>query len=387
MLPLLGIARVRHGSTLLAQSHGAVTTCLPEANGRFLVPERDVRMAQLEPDGDGQLRIPGGDVVAWRDAGHYIRFDPARLNIDIEDAWPGGADTAGTVNRFPRWGDIADLMRLMDLQPAGPDLFAAPIYEDRRRNVVEGSQLLAQAIVAASKTVPDQRAVSAHMIFSRPARFDLPLLFRSRTLRRGRSFSTVSVEVEQEAKPIASALILMDIGAADAIRNQIAMPVRPGPDDCPFFDFGMTGRDVRFVNGDYTPDPDRIGPPELNAWVRHRKAPAEPYLRQALLAQFTGHLTIAAALLPHPGFGEAQAHVTLSTGVLAITVALHEDPDLTGWLLYSNPSIYAGRGLAQGEGHVFTSEGRLAASYSVQAMIRDFAAPPESFGLDATRLM
>ena len=110
-------------------------------------------------------------------------------------------------------------------------------------------------------------------------------------------------------------------------------------------------------------------------------------MRQALLAQFTGHMTIAAALLPHAGLGESQAHVTLSTGVLAITIALHEDANLRDWLLYANPAIYAGRGLVQGEGRVFGEDGRLVASYTVQAMVRDFAEPPERIGLDQSRLM
>jgi acyl-CoA thioesterase len=366
----------------------ALVTSLPEANGRILIPAHDVCMAMLNPGAGGELLLAdGGDVIARRDADGLICFDPARLDIEIDDRWPDRHDNAGTVNRFPRWGDMTDLLRLMDVQPAGSNLFAAPVYEDQRRNVVEGSQLLGQAIIAASKIVPDQRAVSTHMIFSRPARFDLPLFFRARTLRAGRSFSTISVEAEQEGKSVASALVLTDRGAPDKIRNQVAMPSVPGPDASSFHDFGMTGRDVRFVNGDYSPDPGRIGPPELNAWVRHREAPAEPYLRQGLLAQFTGHMTIAAALLPHPGFGEAQAHISLSTGVLAITVALHEDPDLTQWLLYSNPSIYAGRGLAQGEGRVFAEGGRLVASYTVQAMIRDFATPAGMIGLDRTRLM
>jgi acyl-CoA thioesterase len=389
LIPINGLVRVWHDSSLIAESRAARVTALPEANGRILIPESDMRMVTLmRADDAGFVLAEGGpDIVARRDEPGLVGFDPARLKIEIDDRWHGWREGAGTVNRFPRWGDVADLLHLMDLEPAGPGLFVAPIYEDRRRNVVEGSQLLGQAIIAASKSVPDQRAISAHMIFSRPARFDLPLFFRVKLLRRGRSFSTVSVEAEQEGKSVASALVLMDKGAPDRIRDQIAMPSIPGPNASPFHDYGMTGRDVRFVNGDYSPDPDRIGPPEINAWVRHREAPDRYDLRQGLLAQFTGHMTIAAALLPHVGLGEAQAHVSLSTGVLAITIALHEEPDLTRWLLYANPSIHAGHGLAQGEGHVFAEDGHLVASYTVQAMIRDFIQSPQSIGLDETRLM
>lgn len=90
---------------------------------------------------------------------------------------------------------------------------------------------------------------------------------------------------------------------------------------------------------------------------------------------------------PHPGFGEAQAHVTLSTGIMSTSIAFHDEFDVTDWLLYSNPAIYAGRGQAQGEGHVFTVDGRLVASYRVQAMIRGFSQSPEQLGLDSTNAM
>jgi len=388
--PVAGLVRVRAGATLVAETRAALVTALPEANGQIVIPERDVLPGAATPlgaDGSRFALESGGAPVAWRAGEGLLGLDPALLHIAVDDRWPGRADGAGTVNRFPRWGDVADLLRIMDLVPAGPGLYVAAIYEDRRRNVVEGSQLLGQAIVAAAKEVPGQRAVSAHMIFSRPARFDLPLFFRVTKLRAGRSFSTLSVEATQEGKPVASALVLTDKGAPDKIRGQVAMPAVAGPDAAPFHDYGMTGRDVRFVDGAYTLPAARTAPPEIYGWVRHREAPDAPWLRQGLLAQFTGHMTISAALLPHAGLGEEQAHFTLSTGVLAITVALHDEADLTRWLLYANPCIYAGSGLVQGEGRVFGEDGRLVASYTVQAMVRDFPEPPERIGLDQSRLM
>jgi hypothetical protein len=67
-------------------------------------------------------------------------------------------------------------------------------------------------------------------------------------------------------------------------------------------------------------------------------------MHAALLAQSTTHWTIAAAMLPHLGFGEADAHLTLSTGVTSSAIAFHDGFDVRDWLLYENPAIYAGRG-------------------------------------------
>ena len=84
------------------------------------------------------------------------------------------------------------------------------------------------------------------------------------------------------------------------------------------------GRDLRIVDGAYTGDPDApVGPPTLDAWVRFRQVPDDPYLHAGLLAQFTGHLPIAAALRPHAGVGQDQAHRTLSTAINAIAISFH----------------------------------------------------------------
>ncbi len=288
---------------------------------------------------------------------------------------------------LPYWGDADDLARIVDLQPGGVDTWTAPVHLNAPRNVVEGSQMLAQAVVAAGKQVPDKRVISAQATFCRVARFDLPLHFRTEVLQSGRTFATLSVRAEQEDKLRSAALVLMDSGAPDFITSQVAMPDLPGPDACPEYDYGMPGRDFRFVNGNYAPTQDRIGPPELHAWVRFAKAPATPLMHQALMTQCVGHMTIGAALLPHEGMKEAETHVTISSGIMAISIAYHGDPDVSDWLLYTNPAIFAGRGLVQGEGHVFSGNGKLLASYTVQGMVRPFDRVVTEIGVPDNRLM
>ena len=97
------------------------------------------------------------------------------------------------------------------------------------------------------------------------------------------------------------------------------------------------------------------------------------------------HWTIAAAMRPHRGFGEAQAHLSLSTGPMAVTVAFHDDVPLDDWFLYTTSAVWSGRGLAQGEGKVFSRSGTLMASYTLQAMVR--ALIPSADGRDASTAM
>ena len=412
LVPLTETARVWHGDLLLAES----ASCLRvEETGHadcLYFPESDVRWANfasaeevhtvcpfkgvadywdltaVEPIEKGLVwtyREPFPEVAGIRG---YVAFYQDRVRVEIEERWPGDDDPrALRTRRFPPWGDAGDLLGLIDVQETSPGRFVGPPYPDTPRNVVEGGQMLAQGIVAASKMIPGQRVTSGYMIFSKAASFDDPLDLEVDVLRRGRTFSTVEVKIGQGGQLRSAGLLLMDAGSQDAIRGSVAMPDVPGPYDAVHLDMGVTNRDLRIVDGAYDPDPDRVGPPEIYAWCRFRDDPGEQYLHAALLAQSTTHWTIAAAMRPHPGFGEALAHVTLSTGIMSASIAFHDEVDVTEWLLYANPSIYAGHGLAQGDGRVFTRDGRLVASYTIQAMIRPFDRPPDQMGLDATNAM
>jgi acyl-CoA thioesterase II len=301
---------------------------------------------------------------------------------------------------MPRWGDSDDLIRLLDVAKTAEGRFRSPPHPDPPvgtfipqlrpkdvRLVVEGGQLLGEAIVAASRTVPSQRVTSASMIFSRAARFDDAHEVEVEALRQGRSFSTLQVHATQASKLCSAGIVLLDAGAPDSIRTGVTPPDVPGPEACPQLDLGVTGRELRTVDDAYRRRPEQTGPAEIHTWVRFRDAPPHDFLHAALLAQSSTHWTIAAAMRPHEGVTEALAHRTLSTGILASTIAFHDAFDVSDWLLYANPAIYAGRGLAQGEGRVFNREGRLVASYTVQAMIRAFATPPQSMGKDYTDAM
>jgi acyl-CoA thioesterase-2 len=388
------------GEVLVAESDRCLLLRETDHVDRLYVPVDDVRWEHFEPSAahtvcpfKGQadywhctVTDPAETNVVWAYptpfpevagiAGH-VCFYHERVRVVLVETWPDGSEVPSA---FPSWGDAAELLRLIDLEPAGDGRFTAPAYGDTERDVVEGGQLLADAIVAASKAVPGQRVTSASMIFSKAASFTAPLDVDVDVLRGGRTFSTVEVRVSQHGSLRGAALLLTDAGVPDLIHHAVPMPDVPGPEEAELHDFRVTGREIRVVGGMYSGDPDKLGAPELHVWTRFRRAPAQAYLHQALLAQSTTHWTIAAAMLPHPGYGEAAAHVTLSTGIMQTTVAFHDEVDVTEWLLYSNPAIWAGRGLCQGEGRVHTRDGRLVASYSVQAMVRGFAGDADRLG-------
>jgi acyl-CoA thioesterase len=139
---------------------------------------------------------------------------------------------------------------------------------------------------------------------------------------------------------------------------------------------GVTGRELRVVDAAYTDDPDApVGPPSIDAWVRFRSVPDDPALHAGLLAQFTGHMSIAAALRPHAGVGQREAHRTLSTAINAIAISFHADVRMDRWVLYRHLATVVAGGMAHSECRAFTEEGGLVASFTVDAMIRPLDLP------------
>ncbi len=324
------------------------------------------------PDGRGVLRtFTDAPATEWQSG--LAAFDHRQIRLELVD--PMGLDDprSVTVKRFPTWGDASDLVDVLDLRPDGENRFRSVARAGHLRSVVEGSQLLGQAIVAAGRHSPGRRAVSAHMIFLRAGDAARPLRFDLRQLSSGRTFTTLAIDVTQSDVHCATANLLLDVVAPDLVRHSEDPPDVPGPYACPSYDMSVTGRDVRVVAGTYTDDPDApVGPPVVDAWVRFCDLPDDPCLHAGLLAQFTGHMSIAAALRPHPGVGQRQAHRTISTAINAIGLSLHADVRADRWMLYHHLSTFAGDGMTRSECRVYDEQGRILASFCVDAMVRGF---------------
>ncbi len=397
-------ARAWWGDRLVAESTATVRVeeegqppCLyfPCADVRFELLRDDgrrttcpvkgtARLWSIDAPGDEGADVlwsfaPPGPALGWLDG--LAAFDHDRARVELIDGAEGDEPQEVTVKRFPTWGDAADLVDVLDVRPAGERCYATVARSDWRRPVVEGSQMLGQAIVAAGRHAPGRRAVSAHMVFMRAADARRPLRFALEELSAGRTFTTLAVDVSQAGRRCATGTLLLDQTAPDAVRHATAPPVTAGPYESEPYDMAVTGRDIRIVDGAYTDDPGApAGPPVLDAWVRFRDLPDDAPLHAGLLAQFTGHLSIAAALRPHEGIGQGQAHRTLSTAINAITLSIHAPLRADRWMLYHHLSTFAGDGMTHATCRVHDEAGGLLASFTVDAMVRRFpsdAAPAD----------
>jgi acyl-CoA thioesterase II len=242
------------------------------------------------------------------------------------------------------------------------------------RQVVDGSQLLAQSLVAAAKTLPGRTVRSAHALFVSVADPAQRLEFTVAPLRAGRSFASAVITVRQGERTCATSTVLLDQPQPDIIRHDHpAVPPAAGPGAAYPAGMPLPGREVRIEGVRSHSSPDEAGPPVMDAWLRYDTLPQRDDLRRALLAHFTGHLSISTTMRAHPGIGTAQAHDTISTAVMAIGVSFHDPVQWDGWIRYHHESTYVGAGMSYVRGQVLTADGRLLASFSQDAMIRAFA--------------
>jgi acyl-CoA thioesterase II len=267
---------------------------------------------------------------------------------------------------------VAGLLELFDAQPDGPDRFTAEtgIAGADERQVVEGTQVLAQVIVAVAKRFPDKSVRSAHAVFSRAVMVGPPVEFDIDVVHEGRSTATAVVFVKQNGRRCITVTALADVPSDDVIRHHLPRPEVTAPADANDGAMPMAGRQLRLVDVVDVNSPDEVGPPELFAWLHYDPIPTRDDLAKALVAYFTGHLGISTTMRAHKGIGTAQSHLTVSTAPMTISVSFHEPVSWSGWLLYSHESTQVGAGMSYVRGAVHTEEGELIASFAQDALIR-----------------
>jgi len=271
---------------------------------------------------------------------------------------------------------IGELLDAFALEPAGEGRFRGANVP-AEHGVVFGGQLLGQSIVAARVGHDDMIAKTVHTVFARAGRPDVPLDIEVDVVQSGRTFASCRVTIAQDGRTCTSSIVLLSADEGDLIRHADAPPAVPRPDELAAR--GETGDwEIRVVGDVDLSDPDAVGPADLDVWTRFAGAPHDPLIGQALLAYATDGFLIGTAMRPHAGVGQAQAHRTLSTGVVSHTLTFHEPVDPAGWLLLAHHSPYAGHGRSYGRADVFTEDGRLVASFVQDAMIR--AMPAQSGG-------
>jgi acyl-CoA thioesterase II len=279
--------------------------------------------------------------------------------------------------------DIADLLALLDLEPIEYN-----IYRGRNRDIgsgrVFGGQVMAQALVAAQRTVePDRTAHSLHGYFILPGDLATPMVYFVDRLRDGKSFTTRRVTAIQHGRAVFNMSASFH-RSEDGVEHQSGMPDVPPPEELPSeIDVIRAGADriaealrpvltqdrpidMRLV--DIDPFDDTPRPPVRHMWLRSRGVMPDGALdHQAVLAYSSDYGLLAAAVQPH---GLTIRSPNLQAATLDHAIWFHRPFRMDEWLLYTmdSPAAAGARGFARGS--VYTRDGVLIASVAQEGLIR-----------------
>jgi len=249
---------------------------------------------------------------------------------------------------------------------------------------VYGGQVMAQALVAAYKTVDNAMiAHSMHCYFLRGGDMANPIIYEVERTRDGRAFSSRRVIAIQHGRQIFNMSISFQL-EEEGYNHQRPTPTGAKPADLPYPD-NIFEKHLKKLGIEYPPERNpawffdiRIdGPkpklkpvaqePKYKIWFKLKEEfTKDRCYQQAALAYASDLRLLGISLLPHAvGFNPNMRMATIDHSIW-----LHRDFDICEWQLFSmeSPNASGARGLSFG--HIYTETGTLVATCTQEGLIR-----------------
>ncbi len=279
---------------------------------------------------------------------------------------------------------INDLIELLDLEEIEKNHYRATSPNEGWQRVY-GGQVLGQALVAASRTVPEDRhAHSLHGYFLRGGDTDVPIVYTVDRIRDGRSFTTRRVVAIQHGRAIFNMSISFQI-EEQGLSHQMPMPEAPGPDDLPdeselrkkwaeqlpeaFSEALDRDRpiEVRPIDPQDPLRPEKRAPFQM-CWMKSRDPlPDDQRLHQCVLAYLSDWSLLDTATLPH---AVSFMRDNIQMASLDHAMWFHRPFRADEWLLYVQDSPSAGGARGLNRGLIYSRAGELVASAVQEGLIR-----------------
>jgi acyl-CoA thioesterase-2 len=281
---------------------------------------------------------------------------------------------------------VADLMRVLDLEPIEVNLFRGRSPQVGWQRVF-GGQVIGQALVAACRTVDvvGRPPHSLHAYFLLGGDPAVPIIYEVDRIRDGKSFATRRVVAIQHGRAIFTMAVSFHRDEP-GMSHEAPMPQVPKPEDLP------NEEDIKARVVPIMPDPvrryyERERPIELrpvefdrylgkkiddgrfHVWIRATgKLPDEPAIHQCVLAYASDMMLLDSALIPH---GRTVFEPTIMAASLDHALWFHRPFRADEWLLYAQdtPNLSGSRGFSRGL--IFANDGTLVASVCQEGLLRE----------------
>ncbi|MGJ0392419.1 MAG: acyl-CoA thioesterase [Methylocystis sp.] len=275
-----------------------------------------------------------------------------------------------------------EIIALLDLDELGEDRYRGYSPASAGRHLY-GGQVVAQALVAATRTVPaDRPAHSLHAYFILAGDPQIPIDFAVERIRDGRSFATRRCVASQRGRAIFSLAASYQV-REEGFAHAIAMPEAPDPESLEpinalverFRAFlpqpsahwmeRACALDMRIVAPETLVAPGAAG---QKIWFRMQgPLPGDQALHTAILAYLSDMTLLNTALAVH---GRNIFDPKIQVASLDHALWLHEPGRVDDWLLYvqESPAASHARGLTLGR--IYSRDGRLLASAAQEGLIR-----------------
>ena len=284
---------------------------------------------------------------------------------------------------------LDDLLRTLNLAKlesaaSGEDRFEGP-SQWMPHGRIYGGQVLAQSLVAATKTIDTdgiRNIHSLHGYFLRPGDIELPIIFSVDRLSDGRSFSTRRVQAFQNDLPIFSMIASFQdtdpgLDHQDDFPQNIpdpeSLPTAAellGESEHPVVQYWAKARpfDLRHVTAPIFFKVEGEHVAHQAVWIKSLgELPDDQNIHRAAIAYASDYTILESIYRRH---GIAWAHRGLKSASLDHAMWFHRDGRADEWMLYvqESPSAQGGRGLALGR--LFNRQGQLLATVAQEGMVR-----------------
>lgn len=281
--------------------------------------------------------------------------------------------------------DIAqELLDILDIEELEVDLFRGTGSHGETSVRIFGGQVIAQALAAAYRTVPDRLCHSLHAYFIRPGNPEYPVVYQVDRARDGGSFTTRRIVALQNGKQIFNMSASFQV-AEEGWDHQHQMPDVEGPE-------GLKTRaqiresiahkipekmraeflrprpiEVREVDPrdmtDPTPQDD-----QNHTWIRLEAAKGQgPQMQHCLLAYASDMSLLGSSLLPH-GLTWLKGEVMMAS--LDHAMWFHAPIQFEDWHLYSMDAPFTGGARGFTRGTIYNQDGQMVASVAQEGLLR-----------------